>query len=301
MYAAKKQRYQSPEKAKGVPYFNHFPSNFLSPYGRVLNMPTEAQFDARANPKSCEWLLRPDIAVSEFSATMTQNLQLLMDANIPFLRKKKMEPAFQEIQAYLPSLSNLNSKNEERQEPTSEDVNNLLKFVLNDKEEVNEMMANFFEIGGAMYLTAIHYLLVQHLVSNPRKYSMALTPDNDERRCDNFKAKGDLKSLKDMLLSMCLQKQKHQSTPATATTSSRKRLLDELNELIHEEEEEEPSSHETATTTSQIMLHEESSSPTKKKRRLCGIDQSNKNMEIDDRGKGQSKKARGKLANKMKK
>lgn len=155
MYTARKQRHQSAKKGKGVPYFNHIPPIFLSPYDRFLHMPTKAQFYARANLKSCKWLLQPDIAVSKFSATITQNIQLFMEANIPFLRKKKLEPAFEEIQAFLPSFFNLNSKNEDREEPTKQDVNNVLKFALDDEEEVNDMMATFFEIGAAMYLTAI--------------------------------------------------------------------------------------------------------------------------------------------------
>jgi hypothetical protein len=50
--------------AKGVvQYLNQFPKNFLRPYGRQDNPPTEQIVYRRIKPESCEWLVRPIVAI----------------------------------------------------------------------------------------------------------------------------------------------------------------------------------------------------------------------------------------------
>lgn len=100
----------SPAKSKGVLYFDQFPSNFLKPYGLASDVPDDDTLEKRANHRSCEWLLRPGFGMSEFSATLADNVAFLDDEKIPFLRKKSLQKFFEDFKQYLPSLRRLNNK-----------------------------------------------------------------------------------------------------------------------------------------------------------------------------------------------
>ena len=67
----------TPSSPGGTKYFNHFPSNFLHPYGLAGPAPDHETLQRRINLICCEWLKRPHIAMSEFAATMVNNFNFL--------------------------------------------------------------------------------------------------------------------------------------------------------------------------------------------------------------------------------
>ena len=90
----------TPEKGKAVAYCNQFPSNFLKPYGRAAETPTPETINKRTNSISCEWFIHPKVAMSEFGATLVENLSLLKDHSSPLLRRSK----FVELLPSTPSI-----------------------------------------------------------------------------------------------------------------------------------------------------------------------------------------------------
>jgi hypothetical protein len=88
---------------KAVHYFQHFPSNFLRPYGPAHSQPAEATLMRRIVPLNCEWLLRPKVAASEFAQTIDENLDMLTKSESKFIKPRH----FKSMQTTLSPLSKL--------------------------------------------------------------------------------------------------------------------------------------------------------------------------------------------------
>ena len=129
----------------------------------------------------------------------------------------------------MPAMDKLNKKTESI--PCNEDVTQILKFLFNEDEQIESTMAHFFKVGGAMFLASIHYLVAQELLSNPKEFSMTLATA-DDKRCVEFKAKGDIKTMQKMFVKLCITDESlpTSTSMSSSSSSSRKRLLDELDE-----------------------------------------------------------------------
>ena len=168
MYSNKKNP-STPESPKGVDFFNHFPTNFLRPYSVADPRPDENTVFRRINPKCCEWLTRPKIAMSEFASTMTENLELLAKNKHVAVKRQKFLAMQEKLAPFLASLQALNTKTEDQ--PTSSDVKQVLRTMLADNEEMDEFFDGLVQTGGAMYLLGIHYGVVKTLLTNPSQYA----------------------------------------------------------------------------------------------------------------------------------
>ena len=58
-------------------YNKHFPRSFLLNYGVAMQDPNEEAILKRLHDFNCEWLQRPNIAISELAQTLRENLPLL--------------------------------------------------------------------------------------------------------------------------------------------------------------------------------------------------------------------------------
>ena len=122
MYKA--QSPKSPDTPKAVHYFQHFPSNFLRPYGLANSRRTEYTILRRVAPLNCEWLLRPRVAASEFADTVEQNLKYLAESDSSIVKND----AFQHIQTtLLPFISSLKKFKTTNDQPHYHMLNNSSK------------------------------------------------------------------------------------------------------------------------------------------------------------------------------
>ena len=168
MYSNKKNP-STPESPKGVGFFNHFPTNFLRLYSVADPRPDENTVFRRINPKCCEWLTRPKIAMSEFASTIIENLELLAKKKHVAVKRQKFLAVQETLAPFLASLQALNTKTEDQ--PTSSDVKQVLRTMLTDNEETDEFFDGLVQTGGAMYLLGIHYGVVKTLLTNPSQYA----------------------------------------------------------------------------------------------------------------------------------
>jgi hypothetical protein len=83
-----RQRTNPQESPKAVHYFQHFPSNFLRPYGPADSQPAEATLMRRIVPLNWKWLLRPKVAASEFAQTIDENLDMLTKSESKFIKPR---------------------------------------------------------------------------------------------------------------------------------------------------------------------------------------------------------------------
>ena len=112
MYNAnqRSKTFANPTSPGGTKFFNHFPSNFLHPYGLAGPAPDHQTLQRRINP-CCEWLKRPHIAMSEFAATMVENFNFLTTTGSTFVNNDMMNEKRQTSEQFLHALANLNTKN----------------------------------------------------------------------------------------------------------------------------------------------------------------------------------------------
>ena len=144
----------TPSSPGGTKYFNHFPSNFLHPYGLAGAAPDHETLQRRINPICCEWLKRPHIAMSEFAATIVDNFNFLATNGNAFINTDLIDEKRHNCKTFLEALANLNTKNLQWS-PRPEHVHTVMETVYNDLDPMHEMMSQFFKIGGSMFVMAV--------------------------------------------------------------------------------------------------------------------------------------------------
>ena len=215
----------TPEKAKAVAYFKQFPSNFLKSYGRAAEPPTQETINKRTHSISCEWFLCPKVAMSEFAATMVENLSVLKDHKSPLVKTSKFSQLVESSEAFLHALNSLNTKTEAN--PTIDDVKKVMHYIYDESNAMEGIVDDMFVLGGAMFATAIHYIVTHNVLSDPQAYATKL--ESDYRATKKFKTQANVKGLKAFLGEQCLSNPGEPST-SSPSTGSRKRLLEELDQ-----------------------------------------------------------------------
>eukprot|EP00794_Sanderia_malayensis_P010178 gene10178-11220_t len=66
----------------GVNYFVQFPKTFLKPYGPAEAFPEKEIAMKRLPTESCKWFKRPEVAMSELSSTVIDNLNILAQQQV---------------------------------------------------------------------------------------------------------------------------------------------------------------------------------------------------------------------------
>lgn len=155
--------------SKGVLYFNQFTMNFLKPYGESAERPDHEVIMRRLHPRSCEWLKRPKIAMSELAETVSQNLKVIQHAGGKLLTEDKVAAITDCLQPVQGALTRLNTRNQ--QKATANDVKEVLKRMFDEEDDLPELMSELFKLGGAMYSMATHFFIAKDLFENPGEFA----------------------------------------------------------------------------------------------------------------------------------
>ena len=164
--------YTQSRKVKGVGYFNHFPKNFLKPYGRVEAYPPEQVALSRLRPEDCEWLRRPHVATSELCSTVTENLEvpqkpsLLLDDSKIMDFTKNLQPVAQLLAPF---------HKESQTMPNDVQRRNLLLALLNPGNALAAQLDQCVEPGAALFSIGVNFKVAQTLISNPNNYADMIT------------------------------------------------------------------------------------------------------------------------------
>jgi hypothetical protein len=84
----------------GVQWWQQCARSFITPNGRAYEAPEPSKIFKRLQPFTCEWLTRPDVALSEYSDTITSNFPVLEEHGKKVLRKSfadKLKSHFEPI------------------------------------------------------------------------------------------------------------------------------------------------------------------------------------------------------------
>ncbi|CAB3983023.1 E3 ubiquitin- ligase MARCH8 isoform X1 [Paramuricea clavata] len=107
---------KSSNKSGGVQWWQQCARSFITPYGRHDEAPEPSKIFKRLQPFTCEWLTRPDVALSEYRDTITSNIPVLQEHGQKVLRKSfadKLKSHFE------PTWENMQALNKKKKTPMS--------------------------------------------------------------------------------------------------------------------------------------------------------------------------------------
>ncbi|KAJ7375874.1 hypothetical protein OS493_038298 [Desmophyllum pertusum] len=215
--------------SKAVSYAKHFPRSFLSPYGQALGTMSDDKILNRVQFFTCEWLNRPAVAMSEFSETMTKNLNPIEQ-----------------------NMMRFDSKNTECFEaPTLKDLAEIMKF-LEGSDELDAFMNKVFEASGALFLMSINYLVPSTLFWNPEEMAKRTS---DSVTAKGFKENPSREMLKKYLMSAIFPRatgknRGSERSPTGARESIWEQFDDNDGDQTHEERPSMSNTPATLRTTS---------------------------------------------------
>ena len=229
MYNANRggKSFATPTSPGGTKFFNHFPSNFLRPYGLAGPAPDHHTLQRRINPVCCEWLKRPHIAMSEFAATMVENFNFLAASSSTFINNEIMNEKRQNCDQFLETLANLNTKNPQGS-PRPEHVRLVMEKMYDDTDSLHDIMSEFFQIGGSMFIMAIQYIMARDLMCHPDEYADKMVAT--DHITNLFKQERSVPGLLQMLSTTCAHAP---SSQGLSQGAAHRNLLQELRRASH--------------------------------------------------------------------
>ena len=160
---------KTPEET-GVSFFQHFPI-MLCPYGIAYEFPKAQEAFSYLKSFTCEWLKRPEYAMSEMSDSITANLDILAESDCTVLGNGKVVQLMETNKELLASMVCLNRTNDVA--PVEQDVYNVLHF-LQDETVLTTFLENTYQLGQAMYLMGVHFCVANLIVTHLKEYAGVL-------------------------------------------------------------------------------------------------------------------------------
>lgn len=185
------QHQQYEGKVPGTKYFKQFVSNFLAPYGQSYDELQESRVFNRCTTFNCEWLKRPEIALSELAETLPMNLQKIVNGKAPFIDKDAFEEGMEGIHNFISNLAPLSRKNEET--PTNDNLFETLSTLTLEDKDMDTFFKQCYSMGGALFLIGAHFLTAKALFTNLDKYAARMLPG--VKQLDKFKRNHDIQHL----------------------------------------------------------------------------------------------------------
>ena len=139
-----------------------------------------------------------------------------------FIDNEAIDEKRQNCQNFFEALWNLNTKHPQGS-PRPEHIRTVMEKMYDDTDPIHDMMAQFFQIGGSMYVMSIQYLMARDVMCHPEEYADKIVAT--DRIINEFKEARSVPALLQMLTITCAH-----ATPSQAASQSRpnRSLLDEL-------------------------------------------------------------------------
>lgn len=151
-------------------YNKHFPRSFLLNYGMALENLPDDKVLARLKDWNCEWLSRPNIAMSEFASTIKDNLPLIQQIKGTIFVPSFVEDLEQVVTPLIPQMQRLDNKDRATNAPpTQEDLLDVLEGD-NDKKEVEDLFVDAINAAGLLLMMAIQTMAINTLLHNPTEF-----------------------------------------------------------------------------------------------------------------------------------
>ena len=189
---------QSSSSSGGKTNYNkHFPRSLPLNYGAALQDPKEESILSRLHDFNCEWLQRPNVAISEMAQTLRENIALIRQYSGTIFRPEFVEDFLGPLESLSASFSRLDNKDKSTAEPPSrEDVVSVLRAIDQD-ENLNDAIIEGFNAAGPLLMMCVHLLVPQTLMRHPEEFAqkMRRTPATQP-----FKENPSCHKMKDFIL-----------------------------------------------------------------------------------------------------
>ena len=160
----------TPESKTSVNYFKHQTKHFLMPYGKTHGLLTSHEILDKLFHWNCEWLTRPNYAISELADTLYANLATLAEYKDKVFTKHAVDPLLNKARPIRTVLQRFNKKDSATaEEPDERDLANLMKFIEDDT--LKSLCKHLFSASSAMFSIAIHIMTLETLFSDPAEYA----------------------------------------------------------------------------------------------------------------------------------
>ena len=187
---------KSQNKSGGVQWWQQYARSFVTPYGRADDAPEPTKIFKRLQPFTCEWLTRPDVALSEYSDTITSNFPVLEEHGKKVLGKSFAQKLKSHFEPILANMQALNKKNTNAT-PTATDAKEVLRSML-DNDDLDAKMEQIFHLSGAMFAMSTNYLIASSLVRHPKEFAKLVSGQN--HAAASFRQLGSVQGMKNYVL-----------------------------------------------------------------------------------------------------
>ena len=108
----------------------------------------------------------------------------------------------EEIKPFLNALNHLNNNKNSKEKnhrtaPTKDDIKTVMSFLYDCNHSLDKAVAEMFILGGAMFTTAIQYIVARSIMTEPAKFAEKLVLENEGSK--EFKKGRDVKALRRFL------------------------------------------------------------------------------------------------------
>lgn len=156
----------TPEAKTGVNYFKHTTKHFLTPYGKTHGILTSREILDKLFHWNCEWLTRPNYAISELVDTLYSNLATLAEYRDKVFTCHAVNTLLNKARPIRTVLQRFNKKDSATaEEPDERDLASLMKFIEDDT--LKSLSKHLFAASDAMYSIATHLMTLETLFSHP--------------------------------------------------------------------------------------------------------------------------------------
>ena len=166
-FADMSQEYRSSGSTPKPNYNKHFPRSFLLNYGEALQDLPDEKILARLKHWNCEWLSRPNIAMSEMAATLKDNWEQISRFKGTVFTNSFVNQLERFCEPIMPALRRLDNKDRYCHDPPDkDDILDVIEAVHKD-EKTEELFMEAFNACGPVMMMAIHVIAFNCLLHNP--------------------------------------------------------------------------------------------------------------------------------------
>ena len=160
----------TPGSKIGVNYFKHATKHFMTPYGKTHRVMTGREILDKLYHWNCEWLTRPNYAISELADTLYTNLATLGEHRDKVFTRHAVDALISKARRICQVLQRFNNKDSATaEEPDEHDLPALMKFVEDDT--LQTLPKHLFAASGAMSSISTHLMTLQTLFSHPAEFA----------------------------------------------------------------------------------------------------------------------------------
>ena len=148
-------------------YNKHFPRSFLLNYGEALQDLPDDKILARLKHWNCEWLSRPNIAMSEMPATLKDNWDQISRFKGSVFTNSFVDQLQAFCEPIMPALRRLDNKDKHCHDPPDkDDILDVIEAIHKD-DKTEELFTEAFNACGPVLMMAIHVIALNCLLHNP--------------------------------------------------------------------------------------------------------------------------------------